>query len=99
MEKPWVFRYQTEWRLRCSCSDLTGAISAVVRYEKADGTTGNFVGTLEKLSPTGVVYFDTSLTADLSVAGEMKFWPEITFTGGYMAPGRSVRIEVLRPGE
>jgi hypothetical protein len=74
-------------------STLTGVDSAVIKYLKPNKLQGELEATISGQSVIHVV--DTNF---LTVAGDWKFWAEITWLDSTVASSEAVLVKVYNPG-
>ena len=74
---------------------LSTAATAVMKYEKPDGTEGQWVCATDV---DGYISYNIVNATDLDQAGVWKRWAEITFTSGKWAPGDPVTFIVYNVG-
>jgi hypothetical protein len=92
-----IFKAQTALRitLKTFC-DLDGIISAVIRYCKPNGKTGEFsaaVGDVEN----GVIFHEC-IEGEIDLSGWWAFWAYITFEDGRTAAGEAAKVYIWREG-
>jgi hypothetical protein len=92
-----IFKGQSALRLTVKTfTDLEGIISAVIKYRKPDGSTGEF--------PAGVgdetkgVIFHECIEYEVDMAGWWAFWAFITFADGRTAAGEAAKVYVWKEG-
>lgn len=90
-----LYAGQTKLRIRLTANvDITGG-TAKIKYQKPDGTKGDWTATIE-IPTTGTVYYDIAISgADIPTAdhGEWLVWAYLTFADGRSAPGEVFRIK------
>ncbi|MDR2177580.1 MAG: hypothetical protein LBP20_06000 [Treponema sp.] len=75
-------------------TDLEGIISAVIRYRKPDGSTGEFAaGAGEK----GLIFHEC-IEGELDMAGWWAFWAFVTFEDGRTAAGETAKVFIWNEG-
>ena len=72
--------------------NLAGAEECLIKYRKPDGTEGSFPGTISD-EEEGILIYEVK-EGDIDISGWWKFWAEVTFLGGRMAPGEKVKVFV-----
>jgi hypothetical protein len=93
-----IFAGQTALRIQLTTGqDITDAEATKIKYEKPDGTTGEWSASVSD-ETTGVIYKDMASTDDLNAAGWWKFWAFVTFSDGRSAAGEAVRVKVEEAG-
>lgn len=91
-----IYKNQTALRISLDTkADLSTATAQVIKYKKPDGTSGQFTATN---GGSGVIYYQVANSSDLDQAGRWSFWAYLTFTGGIVAPGEVVHIDVYNEG-
>jgi hypothetical protein len=92
-----IFKRQSALRITVKMfADLEGVISAVIRYRKPDGITGEFatgVGDAAK----GIIFHEC-IEGDIDVTGWWMFWAFVTFADGRTAAGEAAKVYVWREG-
>jgi hypothetical protein len=76
--------------------DLEGITSAVIKYRKPDGSSGEFaagVGDTEK----GVIFHEC-IEGEIDMAGWRAFWAFITFGDGRTAAGETAKVFIWTEG-
>ena len=89
-----IFAGQTQLTIKLSIgSDISGWISALIKYIKPDKTTGNFVATID----TGNQEISYIVTADTDIdqVGEWTFWAKGIYSGGNVIVGESKPLWVF----
>jgi hypothetical protein len=92
-----IFKGQSALRITVKTfTDLEGIISAVIKYRKPDGATGEL--------PAGVgdeakgVIFHECIEHEIDMAGWWVFWAFITFADGRTAAGEAARVFIWQEG-
>jgi hypothetical protein len=92
-----IFKGQSALRITLKTfTDLEGIITAVIKYHKPDGSSGEF--------PAGVadtakgVIFHECLEGELNASGWWAFWAFITFADGRTAAGETAKVYVWLEG-
>jgi hypothetical protein len=92
-----IFKGQSALRLTVKTfTDLEGFISAVIKYRKPDGTTGELsagVGDEAK----GIIFHEC-IEHEIDLAGWWVFWAFITFADGRTAAGEAAKVFVWMEG-
>ena len=92
-----IFKGQSALRLTVrTFTDLEGAVSAVIKYRKPDGSAGEFaagVGAEAK----GVIFHEC-IEGEIDMAGGWRFWAFIAFADGRTAAGEAARVFVWGEG-
>ncbi len=93
-----IFRGQSALRitLKTYC-DLEGVLSAVIKYRKPDGKTGEFSAAVGDIA-NGVIFHEI-IEGEINVSGWWAFWAFITFTDGRTAAGEAARVYVWQEGK
>jgi hypothetical protein len=76
--------------------DLEGVLSAVLKYKKPNGITGEFstaVGDTEK----GIIFHEC-IEGEIDVSGWWSFWAFITFDDGRTAAGEVSKVYIWKEG-
>jgi hypothetical protein len=93
-----IYKGQSALRIALKTfTDLEGIISAVIKYRKPDGSTGELsagVGDTAK----GVIFHEC-IEHELDMAGWWAFWAFITFADGRTAAGEAAKVFVWNEGE
>jgi hypothetical protein len=77
-------------------TDLEGIISAVIKYRKPDGVTGEFAAGVGD-SGRGVIFHECS-EGEIDQAGWWVFWVFITFADGRTAAGEAAKVFIWNEG-
>jgi hypothetical protein len=92
-----IFKGQSALRIVCKTfTDLEGIVSALIKYRKPDGSTGEF--------PAGVgdavrgIIFHECIEGEIDMAGWWVFWACITFGDGRIAPGEAAKVFIWNVG-
>jgi hypothetical protein len=92
-----VFKGQSALRITLKTfTDLEDIISAVIKYRKPDGVTGEFgagVGDEAK----GVIFHEC-IEGEIDMAGWWAFWAFITFADGRTAAGEAAKVFIWNEG-
>jgi len=92
-----IFEGQTALRLTLTTfTDLEDAVSAVIKYRKPNGITGDFsaaVGDAIK----GIIFHEC-IEGDIDVSGWWVFWAFVTFADGRTAAGEASKLFVWQEG-
>jgi hypothetical protein len=76
--------------------DLEGVVSAVIKYRKPDGSTGEFAAGVS--DPGKGVIFHECLEGEINVSGWWVFWAFITFGDERTAAGEAAKVFVWNEG-
>jgi hypothetical protein len=92
-----IFKGQTALRitLKTFC-DLEDVLSAVIRYRKPNGKTGEFAAAVG--DTTKGVIFHECIEGDIDVSGWWAFWAFVTFGDGRTAAGETAKVFVWKEG-
>jgi hypothetical protein len=92
-----VFKGQSALRIILKTfTDLEGIISAVIKYRKPDGSTGELVAGV-KDSEKGIIFHEC-IEGEIDMAGWWVFWAFITFGDGRTAAGAAAKVFVWNEG-
>ena len=92
-----IFKGQSALRLTVrTFTDLEGAVSAVIKYRKPDGSAGEFAAGVGD-EAKGVI-FQECIEGEIDMAGWWRFWAFIAFADGRTAAGEAARVFVWREG-
>ncbi|MDR2434180.1 MAG: hypothetical protein LBD47_06405 [Treponema sp.] len=92
-----IFKGQSALRIILKTfTDLEGIVSAVIKYRKPDGVTGEF-GAGVSDAAKGVIFHEC-IEGELDMAGWWVFWAFITFEDGRTAAGESAKVYVWKEG-
>jgi hypothetical protein len=78
-------------------TDLEGILSAVIRYRKPDGKTGEFAAAVGDTAK-GVIFHEC-VEGEINVSGWWAFWAFITFDDGRTAAGEAAKVYVWQEGK
>jgi len=92
-----IFKGQSALRimLKTFC-DLGGALSAVIKYRKPNGQTGEFAAAIRD-AEKGIISHEC-IEGEIDVSGWWAFWAFITFDDGRTAAGEAAKVYVWREG-
>jgi hypothetical protein len=92
-----IFKGQSALRIVVKTfTDLEGITSAVIKYRKPDGSTGEF-GAGVGDAVRGVIFHEC-IEGELDRAGWWVFWAFITFADGRTAPGEAAKVFIWNSG-
>jgi hypothetical protein len=92
-----VFKNQSALRITVKTfTDLEGIISAVIKYCKPDGVTGELAAGVSD-SGKGIIFHEC-IEGEIDVAGWWVFWAFITFADGRTAAGEAAKVFVWEEG-
>ena len=77
-------------------TDLEGIISAVIKYRKPDGSTGEFAAGVGDTAK-GVIFHEC-IEHEIDLAGWWVFWAFITFGDGRTAAGEAAKVFIWNEG-
>jgi len=77
-------------------TDLEGILSAVIRFRKPNGKTGEFAAAVGDM--TNGVIFHECIEGDIDLSGWWAFWAFITFADGRTAAGEAAKVYVWNEG-
>ncbi|MDR0496187.1 MAG: hypothetical protein LBH42_01080 [Treponema sp.] len=77
-------------------TDLEGIISAVIKYRKPNGKTGELNAAVSN-STEGVIFHEV-IEGEIDISGWWVFWAFITFADGRTAAGEAAKVYVWREG-
>jgi len=93
-----IFREQTALRITIKTfTDLEGISSAVIRFCKPDGSTGEFAAAVG--DPVKGVIFHEVIESEIDISGWWSFWAFITFEDGRTAAGEAAKVYVWEEGK
>jgi hypothetical protein len=92
-----IFKYQSALRitLKTFCN-LEGIISAVIRFCKPNGKTGELAAAVGDME-SGMIFHEC-IEGEIDVSGWWAFWAFITFEDGRTAAGEAAKVYVWKPG-
>jgi hypothetical protein len=92
-----IFKGQSALRivLKTFCN-LEGILSAVIRYCKPNGKTGEFAAAVRD-TENGVILHEC-IEGELDVSGWWVFWAFVTFEDGRTAAGEASKVYIWKPG-
>jgi hypothetical protein len=92
-----IYRGQSALRITVKTfTDLEGISSAVIKYRKPDGSTGELsagVGDMAK----GVIFHEC-IEGEIDMAGWWVLWAFITFADGRTAAGETAKVFIWKEG-
>jgi hypothetical protein len=92
-----IFKGQSALRIILKTfTGLEGIISAVIKYRKPDGVTGEFAAGVSDMMK-GIIFHECT-EGELDVAGWWVFWAFITFADGRTAAGESAQVFIWNEG-
>jgi hypothetical protein len=92
-----IFKGQSALRITLKTFiDLEVIISAVIKYRKPDGSTGEFAAGVGNTAK-GVIFHEC-IEGEIDTAGWWVFWAFITFADGRTAAGEAAKVYVWKEG-
>jgi len=93
-----IFKGQSALRITVKTfCELEGVLSAVIKYRKPDGKTGEFKAAV-KDTGKGVIFHEC-IEGEIDVSGWWVFWAFITFADGRTAAGEAAKVYVWKEGK
>ena len=93
-----IFVKQTALRITLKTfTDLEGIISAVIRFRKPNGKTGEFSAAVGDM--TNGVIFHECIEGDIDLSGWWAFWAFISFADGRTAAREAAKVYVWNEGK
>ena len=93
-----IFKGQSALRITVKTfCDLEGVLSAVIRYRKPDGKTGEFPAAVGDTAK-GVIFREV-IEGDIDLSGWWAFWAFVTFADGRAAAGETAKVYVWKEGK
>ena len=92
-----IFKGQSALRitLKTFC-DLTGIVSAVIKYRKPNKASGEFQAGVSD-TEQGLIFYEC-IEGDIDISGWWVFWAFITFEDGRAAAGQAARVYIWKEG-
>jgi hypothetical protein len=92
-----IYKGQSALRITLKTfTDLEGIISAVIKYRKPDGVTGEFAAGVSDAAK-GVIFHEC-IEGEIDMSGWWVFWAFITFGDGRTAAGEAAKVYVWHEG-
>ena len=92
-----IFVNQTKLTLTLDIQDdLTNVTTALIKYINPNGTTGDFIATIDV--PTKRISYVVSSTNDINVVGSWKLWAHLTYNDGKEIAGQASPMVVYKEG-
>jgi hypothetical protein len=92
-----IFKGQSALRITLKTfTDLEDIISAVIKYRKPDGSTGEFAAGVGDMAK-GVIFHEC-IEGEIDMAGWWVFWAFITFADGRTAAGEAAKVFIWMEG-
>jgi len=93
-----IFKEQSALRITLKTfTDLEDAVSAVIKFCKPDGITGEFDAAIG--DPNKGVIFHEVIEGEIDLSGWWSFWAFITFDDGRTAAGEAAKVYVWNEGK
>jgi len=93
-----IFNGQSALRITVKTfTDLEDVASAVIRYKKPNGSTGEFAAAVGDTA-RGVIFHEI-IEGEIDVSGWWAFWAFVTFEDGRTAAGEAVKVFVWQEGK
>jgi hypothetical protein len=93
-----IFIGQTALRITLKTfTDLEDVTSAVIRFRKPDGVTGEFEAAVGDTA-NGVIFHEC-IEGDLDACGWWAFWAFVTFADGRTAAGETAKVYIWSEGK
>jgi hypothetical protein len=92
-----IFKGQSALRitLKTFC-DLEGVLSAVIKFCKPNGRTGEFAAAVGDTAK-GIIFHEC-IEGEIDLCGWWSFWAFITFADGRTAAGQATKVFVWKQG-
>jgi hypothetical protein len=92
-----IFKGQSALRITIKTfCDLEGIISAVIRYRKPNGKTGELAAAVGD-TETGTIFHEV-IEGEIDISGWWAFWAFITFSDGRTAAGEASKVYIWKEG-
>jgi hypothetical protein len=92
-----IFAWQSALRITVKTfCDLGDIISAVIRYRKPNGKTGEFTAAIAD-SEKGVIFHEC-IEGEIDVSGWWAFWAFVNFADGRTAAGETAKVFAWKEG-
>jgi len=93
-----IFKGQSALRITLKTfTDLEDVVSAVIKYQKPDGITGEFAAAVGDTAK-GVIFYEV-IEGDIDISGWWSFWAFVTFADGRTAAGEAVKVYIWNEGK
>ena len=93
-----IFKGQSALRITLKAfTDLEDIISAVIKYRKPDGKSGEFPAAVSDAAK-GVVFHEV-IEGEIDASGWWAFWVFVTFSDGRTAAGEAAKVYVWEEGK
>ena len=92
-----IFKGQSALRITLrTFTDLRDAVSAVIRYRKPNGTSGEFTAVVGD-TDRGIIFHEV-IEGEIDISGWWTFWAFVTFADGRTAAGQAAKVFVWNVG-
>jgi hypothetical protein len=92
-----IFKFQSALRITLKTfADLEGILSAVIRFRKPNGKTGEFLAAVGGLDNS--LIFHECIEGEIDVSGWWAFWAFVTYADGRTAAGETAKVYIWREG-
>jgi len=93
-----IYKGQSALRITLNTfTDLEDILSAVIKYRKPDGKTGEFAAAVGDTAK-GVIFHEC-IEGELDVSGWWSFWAFVTFADGRTAAGEAAKVFIWQEGK
>ena len=93
-----IYKGQSALRITLNTfTDLEDILSAVIKYRKPDGKTGEFAAAVGDTAK-GVIFHEC-IEGELDVSGWWAFWAFVTFADGRTAAGEAAKVYIWTEGK
>jgi hypothetical protein len=92
-----IFKFQSALRITLKTfADLEGILSAVIRFRKPNGKTGEFLAAVGGADNS--LIFHECIEGEIDVSGWWAFWAFVTYADGRTAAGETAKVYIWREG-
>jgi hypothetical protein len=92
-----IFKGQSALRITLNTfCDLEGILSAVIKYRKPDGKTGELAAAVGNAAK-GLIFHEC-IEGEINVSGWWVFWAFISFPDGRTAAGEATKVFIWQEG-
>ena len=93
-----IYKGQSALRITLNTfTDLEDILSAVIKYRKPDGKTGEFTAAVGDTAK-GVIFHEC-IEGELDVSGWWSFWAFVAFADGRTAAGETAKVYIWNEGK
>ena len=93
-----IFKGQTALRITLNTfTDLEDAISAVIRYRKPNGSSGEFTAAIGDMAK-GIIFHEV-IEGELDTSGWWTLWAFVTFADNRTAAGEAAKVFIWKEGK